>query len=153
MTLAAPPLLAGADTLHRELWTSFVSVLRSYLAAHTLNGREQAVLEVSAESLLVRIGTRSLYVEYPIERIDKACHPERSGSVSSTHAVEEPALSLPKGPAFCSARTGAWQRENQPPVPFHFDEHGRIVVDGQAPEGAQEMDIVAEHLAREITTP
>ncbi len=33
----------------RELWNSFVSLLRSYTAAHGLNGTRQAVLEVSVD--------------------------------------------------------------------------------------------------------
>ena len=105
-----------SSTLERELWTSFVSVLRSYLAAHTLNRSEQAILEVSATSLLVRVGPRTLKVEH-------------------------------------TGNEGAWQRETGSPIPFRFDEHGRIITGGHTPENPQEMDIVAEQLAREITTP
>jgi hypothetical protein len=38
-----------------ELWTSFASVLRSYCAAHGLNSTHQAVLEVSANSITIRV--------------------------------------------------------------------------------------------------
>ncbi len=34
----------------RELWASFISLIRSYTAAHGLNGTRQAVLEVSEAS-------------------------------------------------------------------------------------------------------
>jgi hypothetical protein len=38
-----------------ELWTSFASVLRSYCAAHGLNSTQQAVVEVSANSITIRV--------------------------------------------------------------------------------------------------
>ncbi len=38
-----------------ELWTSFASLLRSYAAAHGLNSRHQAVVEVSADSIMIRV--------------------------------------------------------------------------------------------------
>jgi hypothetical protein len=99
----APPLVA------RELWSSFVSLLRSYTAAHSLNGTRQAVLEVSDDRLLVRAGERLLTVRFDGER-------------------------------------GNWRRESGPVTEFLLDEHGRVIVNGEA----EEMDIVAERLAREI---
>jgi hypothetical protein len=99
----------------RELWSSFVSLLRSYTAAHGLNGTRQAVLEVSADSVLIRAGERLLTVRFDGER-------------------------------------GRWQREAGPATEFTLDEHGRVV-QGSGPEGpgiSEEMDLVAERLAREI---
>ena len=95
--------------LAREFWTSFVSLLRSYTAAHGLNGIRQAVLEVSDDRLLVRACERLLTVCLDVDR-------------------------------------GTWQRESGAAVAFSFDEHGQIIVNGTA----EEMDIVAERLAREI---
>jgi hypothetical protein len=51
---------AGAVSFERwdtkaELWTSFASLLRSYAAAHGLNSRHQAVVEVSAGSVMLRV--------------------------------------------------------------------------------------------------
>jgi hypothetical protein len=51
---------AGAVTMERwdtkaELWTSFASLLRSYAAAHGLNSRHQAVVEVSADLIVIRV--------------------------------------------------------------------------------------------------
>jgi hypothetical protein len=51
---------AEAVTMERwdtkaELWTSFASLLRSYAAAHGLNSRHQAVVEVSVDSILLRV--------------------------------------------------------------------------------------------------
>jgi hypothetical protein len=99
----------------RELWCSFVSLIRSYTAAHGLNGTRQAVLEVSEHSLLVRAGERLLTLRFDGER-------------------------------------GSWQRESGATTDFTLDEHGRIL-QGSGSEGPgilEEMDIVAERLAREI---
>ncbi|WP_245536249.1 transcriptional regulator [Terriglobus roseus] len=46
------------DQLHRELWTSWASLLRSYAAVHSLGREQHAVVEVSDDSILVRYGLR-----------------------------------------------------------------------------------------------
>jgi hypothetical protein len=46
--------------LHTELWTSWASLLRSYAAAHGLNAVQHAVVEVSAEEITLRVGSRWL---------------------------------------------------------------------------------------------
>ena len=99
----------------RELWSSFVSLLRSYTAAHGLNGTRQAVLEVSDDSLLVRAGERLLTVRFDGER-------------------------------------GNFTRETGPATEFTLDEHGRVVLNNgsEGPSDPEEMDMVAERLAREI---
>jgi hypothetical protein len=93
----------------RELWSSFISLLRSYTAAHGLNGARQAVLEVSEDHVLVRAGERLLTVRFDGAR-------------------------------------GHWQRESGPATDFSLDEHARVIVAG----AVEEMDMVAERLAREI---
>jgi hypothetical protein len=93
----------------RELWASFVSLLRSYTAAHGLNGTRQAVLEVSDDHLLVRAGERLLTVRFDGEH-------------------------------------GSFTRETGMAMEFTLDEHGRVIVNGIS----EEMDMVAERLAREI---
>jgi hypothetical protein len=93
----------------QELWSSFVSLLRSYTAAHGLNGSRQAVLEVSEDHLLVRAGHRLLTVRFDGVR-------------------------------------GSFTRELGPSTDFTLDQHGRLVIAGEA----EEMDMVAERLAREI---
>jgi hypothetical protein len=93
----------------RELWASFVSLLRSYTAAHGLNGTRQAVLEVSDDHLLVRAGERLLTVRF-------------------------------------DGQHGSFVRENGSATEFTIDNHGRVIMDGNA----EEMDMLAERLAREI---
>jgi hypothetical protein len=99
----------GGLNVYAELWSSFISLIRSYTAAHGLNREEQAILEVSGDEMLVRVGPRWLRIR-------------RTGS------------------------DGQWDRENGQRMRFQFDEEGRIVVHGHA----EEMDVVAEKLAREV---
>ena len=44
--------------LHTELWTSWASLLRSYAAAHGLNSRHHAVVEVGADEITLRVSSR-----------------------------------------------------------------------------------------------
>ena len=48
------------DQLHRELWTSWASLLRSYAAAHGLNSRHHAVVEVGVDEITLRVANRWL---------------------------------------------------------------------------------------------
>jgi len=45
-------------SVHRELWTSWASLLRSYAAAHGMNSKQQAVVEVGGEEIVVRAGSK-----------------------------------------------------------------------------------------------
>ncbi len=47
---------ANSPQLYAELWVSLASLLRSYTAAHGLNGRLQATVELGEEQILVRHG-------------------------------------------------------------------------------------------------
>jgi hypothetical protein len=47
-----------SDRVHTELWTSWASLLRSYAAAHGLNSVQHAVVEVSANEIILRVGDR-----------------------------------------------------------------------------------------------
>jgi hypothetical protein len=95
--------------LHTELWTSWASVLRSYAAAHGLNAKQHAVVEVSADAIILRVGSR--WMEF----------------------------------------TATKQRlSDSPTVPFALLEDGTISLNG-AP--AEEMDMAAERLAREMLFP
>src|SRR5580700_9781556 len=55
------PAEAAMDPrLRTELWTSWASLLRSYAAAHGLNSRHHAVVEVAAEEITLCVGARWL---------------------------------------------------------------------------------------------
>lgn len=58
-------------TLHTELWTSWASLLRSYAAAHGLNAKQHAVVEVSADEITLRVGSRWMrFTASQLERDD-----------------------------------------------------------------------------------
>lgn len=42
------------EQLYTELWVSLASLLRSYTAAHGLNGNRQATVELGEEKIIVR---------------------------------------------------------------------------------------------------
>jgi len=44
------------EQLYLELWISLASLLRSYTAAHGLNGDQQATVELGEEQIMVRHG-------------------------------------------------------------------------------------------------
>ena len=46
------------DSLHRELWVSWGSLLRSYAAAHGLNSKQFAVIEFGEDVIVVRAGSK-----------------------------------------------------------------------------------------------
>lgn len=59
--------------LHTELWTSWASLLRTYCAAHGLNSKHHAVVEVGPEVILVRVNDRWLrFTANDMERDDCA---------------------------------------------------------------------------------
>ncbi len=49
--------------MYSELWVSLASLLRSYTAAHGLNGNRQATIELGEERILARHGERWLNLE------------------------------------------------------------------------------------------
>ena len=81
------------ERLHTELWTSWASLLRSYAAAHGLNAPQHAVVEVSAEEITLRVGSRWLrFTQYEMQHSDEAAVPfalQEDGSVSLNHAAAE----------------------------------------------------------------
>jgi hypothetical protein len=55
-----PSEAAMDPRLRTELWTSWASLLRSYAAAHGLNSRHHAVVEVGADEITLRVASRWL---------------------------------------------------------------------------------------------
>jgi hypothetical protein len=54
MRLKNTELMADSAQLYIELWVSLASLLRSYTAAHGLNGNRQATVELGEEQITVR---------------------------------------------------------------------------------------------------
>ena len=91
--------------LRTELWTSWASLLRSYAAAHGLNSRHHAVVEVGADEITLRVASRWL-------RFTHESFEDSEGNRST----------------------------------FSLEEDGTVKMNGIA----EEMDIAAEGLAREM---
>jgi hypothetical protein len=91
--------------LRAELWTSWASLLRSYAAAHGLNSRHHAVVEVGADEITLRVASRWLRF---------------------THEM--------------------LQDSDGNRTTFNMQEDGTVKLNGIA----EEMDLAAERLAREM---
>lgn len=52
-----------SSQLWPELWVSFASLLRSYTAAHGLNRKQQATVELGEDHIIVRAGDRRLQLD------------------------------------------------------------------------------------------
>ena len=73
--------------LRTELWTSWASLLRSYAAAHGLNSRHHAVVEVGADEITLRVANRWLRFEH--DRIE-----DSEGNRSSFSLEEDGTVKL-----------------------------------------------------------
>ena len=83
-----------AQSVQTELWTSWASLLRSYAAAHGLNATQHAVVEVSRDAIILRVGARWLrFTHTEVEGSDLGVQPFRiheDGTVLvGTQAAEE----------------------------------------------------------------
>jgi len=65
--------------LYVELWVSLASLLRSYTAAHGLNGDRQATVELGEEQITVRHGDAWLDLKRNVAQIQWTCDDGRSG--------------------------------------------------------------------------
>ncbi len=74
-----------SPALHKELWTSWASLLRSYAAAHGLNAPQHAVVEVSAEEITLRVGPRWLH--FTADAVEKDHYPAQSFHLNENGTV------------------------------------------------------------------
>jgi hypothetical protein len=72
--------------VYAELWVSLASLLRSYTAAHGLNGKQQATVELGEDKILVRCGESWLDIERTGATIDWKREDGRSGMLELTEA-------------------------------------------------------------------
>ena len=75
-----------SEQVYIELWVSLASLLRSYTAAHGLNGNRQATVELGEERITVRHGDRWLELNRRGVEIDWRRNDQRSGMVELTDA-------------------------------------------------------------------
>jgi hypothetical protein len=75
------------NRLRTELWTSWASLLRSYAAAHGLNSRHHAVVEVGADEITLRVAGR--WLRFTHEQIE-----DSEGNRSSFSLEEDGTVKL-----------------------------------------------------------
>jgi hypothetical protein len=75
-----------AAQLYVELWVSLASLLRSYTAAHGLNGNRQATVELGEDRITVRHGDRWLDLERSGAEVKWRREDGRSGMLELTEA-------------------------------------------------------------------
>lgn len=75
-----------SEALYVELWVSLASLLRSYTAAHGLNGNRQATVELGERRITVRHGNAWLDLERSASQITWKRDNGSSGSMELTEA-------------------------------------------------------------------
>ena len=78
--------MISKTTVCAELWVSLASLLRSYTAAHGLNGNRQATVELGEERILVRRGDVWLDLERNGATVTWQREDGRSGTLELTEA-------------------------------------------------------------------
>src|ERR1700748_3844137 len=74
------------EQLYTELWVSLASLLRSYTAAHGLNGNRQATVELGEQKITVRHGDGWLDLKRNGAQILWSRDDGRSGMLEMTEA-------------------------------------------------------------------
>ncbi len=82
----------SSAALQTELWTSWASLLRSYAAAHGLNAPQHAVVEVSSDSVTLRVGPRWLrFTHTEFEGSEHPAQPFRLNENGTVSLANDPA--------------------------------------------------------------
>jgi len=115
----------SGEQLYIELWVSLASLLRSYTAAHGLNGNRQATVELGEERITVRHGDAWLELDRRGAEITWRREDGRSGALELTE----------------SGRLRDPRSQNRDPG--HPGSDSMLA-------GEEEMDMVAEAWAREL---
>lgn len=94
--------------LYVELWVSLASLLRSYTAAHGLNGDRQATIELGEDQITVRHGNAWLNLKRSGAQIMWSRDDGRSGMLYMTEAGR---LRSETGEKEMDMAAEAWARE------------------------------------------
>ena len=97
-----------AARLYAELWVSLASLLRSYTAAHGLNGDRQATVELGEERITVRHAEKWLDLQRSGERVNWLRENGSSGVLELTAAGT---LQSKTGEEEMDMAAEAWARE------------------------------------------
>jgi hypothetical protein len=82
----APATPQSDEQLYVELWVSLASLLRSYTAAHGLNGDRQATIELGTGRITVRHGEAWLDLDRSGSKINWLREDGRTGLLEFTEA-------------------------------------------------------------------
>lgn len=96
------------DHLYVELWVSLASLLRSYTAAHGLNGDRQATVELGEEKITVRHAEKWLSLE---RNGAQAAWTRENGSGGSFEMTEHGRLRAGSTEEELDMAAEAWARE------------------------------------------
>jgi hypothetical protein len=94
-----------------ELWVSLASLLRSYTAAHGLNGDRQATVELGEERITARHGDRWLDLQRNGARVAWKREDGRSGMLELTEAGRLRSAKSDGGEEELDMAAEAWARE------------------------------------------
>jgi hypothetical protein len=94
--------------LYVELWVSLASLLRSYTAAHGLNGDRQATVELGEDQITVRHGNAWLDLKRDGAHVTWLRDDGRNGMLELTEAGR---LRSPAGEEEMDMVAEAWARE------------------------------------------
>jgi hypothetical protein len=97
-----------AEQLYIELWVSLASLLRSYTAAHGLNGNRQATVELGEDKITVRHGNAWLELNRIGPAIEWRREDGRNGTLELTEAGR---LRSDVGEEEMDMAAEAWARE------------------------------------------
>jgi hypothetical protein len=101
-------LIEFGSAVYMEFWVSLASLLRSYTAAHGLNGNLQAFVELGEETILVRHGSDWL----ELRRTGRHVAWHRSGGASGVlEFTEAGRLRSDTGEEEMDMMAEAWARE------------------------------------------
>jgi hypothetical protein len=96
------------EQIYVELWVSLASLLRSYTAAHGLNGNRQATVELGEERILVRHGEDWLDLE---RKGATVIWKRTDGSTGMLELMETGRLRSNSGEEEIDMAAEAWARE------------------------------------------
>jgi hypothetical protein len=125
-----------------ELWVSLASLLRSYMAAHGLNGNRQATVELGETRIVVRHGERWLELEREGAQVRWS---RENGSVGTLEMTEAGRLRS------CSPTlsTKDVERMGHPESSSPMSQNRDMGHPGSGGD-EREMDVMAEEWAREL---
>jgi hypothetical protein len=100
--------VASTAQLFVELWVSLASLLRSYTAAHGLNGNRQATVELGEERITVRHGDKWLDLARDGAQVDWRREDGMKGTMQLTEAGQ---LRTNRGEEEMDMVAESWARE------------------------------------------